>query len=333
MLGVGEAANPGPAGHGDLPANLEEVALVSRATQQLQERVLEEFRDWTRQRFSTQAERSLTSEPLVFCSLVRVYGDWCFQNGFPMYKFRHLLAWLQKNRFELRPFLPLCWDLLTCWERIRPPIHRTPLPKAVFEAMMSLALQRGWVRWACVTGLAFYGVARLGEPLRAARSDLLLPSDLLDSELSGCFLQIRKPKSGFRGRGVVQHCSIKQPEFVRFLDWHLSGLAGEEPLYPGSAHAYRNRWNSILQTLSIPTSARFTPGSLRGGGAVAAYHAGVPIADLLWRMRLRHQMTLESYLQEVSALSTLRQLPPNALSAVRAASSLFPVFLGLRTTG
>lgn len=73
-----------------------------------------------------------------------------------------------------------------------------PLYQKLLLRQGSLALQRGWVRRACVTGLAFLGVERPGEPLRAARSELILPSGLLDPGLSGCLLQIRK-------RCVAQH--------------------------------------------------------------------------------------------------------------------------------
>lgn len=47
-----------------------------------------------------------------------------------------------------------------------------------------------------------------------------------------------------------------------------------------------------------------------GGGALEEYRRGSEIPRLLWRMRLRHQQTLESYIQETAADSFLAQLSP-----------------------
>ena len=72
---------------------------------------------------------------------------------------------------------------------------------------------------------------------------------------------------------------------------------------------------------------RLTPGSLRGGGAVAAHKRGVNIADLQWRMRLGHQNTLAYYLQETTAASVLPSLSSSSRSCVLAAEACLPFFL------
>ncbi len=65
----------------------------------------------------------------------------------------------------------------------------------------------------------------------------------------------------------------------------------------------------ILAELLVPKELNVTPGGTRGGGAVAAYIKGVHMQDLLWKMRLRQQRTLESYLQECAAQTLLARLP------------------------
>ena len=97
----------------------------------------------------------------------------------------------------------------------------------------------------------------------------------------------------------------------------------EEPLFPWSASAYRRRWDALLAALGIPATLKLTPGGLRGGGAVFQYHLRAPIADLLWAMRLRHQDTLASYLQEVAALNVLPSLPASARRSVESAAAIF----------
>ena len=87
----------------------------------------------------------------------------------------------------------------------------------------------------------------------------------------------------------------------------FSSLSPSEPLYPFSQATFRNRWDLCMRKLGVPLR-QFTPGGLRGGGAVAAYLKGTHISDILWKMRLKHQTTLEHYLQEVSAAVSLHSL-------------------------
>ena len=54
--------------------------------------------------------------------------------------------------------------------------------------------------------------------------------------------------------------------------------------------------------------SKITPGSARGGGAVASYRAGADLSGLLWSMRLESLQTLAYYLQEVAADTALTPL-------------------------
>ena len=73
----------------------------------------------------------------------------------------------------------------------------------------------------------------------------------------------------------------------------------------------------MLQLLNVKVCPGVTPGGLRGGGAVAFYRKGGSV-------RLKQIATLESYLQEVAALSFLKELSSHSLASIRAAASLFP---------
>ncbi|CAE7913453.1 unnamed protein product, partial [Symbiodinium necroappetens] len=118
---IGEAANPGPA-----EVCLEEVQLVSARTQALQHRLLADFRTWLASQLSRPARLSLEGCAMAFCAVLRAYGNHLFQTGQPLYKWRHLCAYFQKERLALRPYMPMCWDLTTRWERLCPTVHRTP---------------------------------------------------------------------------------------------------------------------------------------------------------------------------------------------------------------
>ena len=80
-----------------------------------------------------------------------------------------------------------------------------------------------------------------------------------------------------------------------------------------------------MAQLRIPDEAHITPGGLRGGGAVSQYRAGVSLPSLLWKMRLKQQQTLESYIQEVAALSALTSLPPKDFEEHSSSRLLFPL--------
>ena len=80
---------------------------------------------------------------------------------------------------------------------------------------------------------------------------------------------------------------------------------------------------TVLQILQVPPTAQLTPASLRAGGAIAAFHQGVSIPDLLWRMRLRSQVTLEFYLQEMAGASVLPSLATRVRQRIQAGQCFY----------
>ena len=66
--------------------------------------------------------------------------------------------------------------------------------------------------------------------------------------------------------------------------------------------------------LAMPKDLRPTPASIIGGGAIVAYQKGEHIQDIMWRMRVQSQTTLEHYLQERAADSIMTRLPESFLS-------------------
>ena len=81
-------------------------------------------------------------------------------------------------RPEIRPHLGMVWQLVSKWELQEPVSHRVPLPAAIYRAMVSLSILWSWFHVAGILVLAFEGICRPGETLRASRCDLLLPCDL-----------------------------------------------------------------------------------------------------------------------------------------------------------
>ncbi|CAE7925592.1 unnamed protein product, partial [Symbiodinium necroappetens] len=58
-------------------------------------------------------------------------------------------------------------------------------------------------------------------------------------------------------------------------------------------------------------------------GAICAFQRGTPVADLMWRMRLRSQVTLEHYLQEMTGYSVIPSLPYETRRRIEVANCFF----------
>lgn len=179
-----------------------------------------------------------------------------------------------------------------------------------------------------MTMLDFYGISRVGEPVGARRWHLLLPSDLLDDNSSDVYLRIEKPKARRRGTGLIQHLKVSRRGVALFCEDVLGPLPPACNLYPRSPGVYPRRWDALLAALEVPMQTRLTPGCLRAGGAVAAYGAGLPISEVLWKMRIKRAATLESYLQDVAAASILPVLSVESRAKISALSETYHTVLG-----
>lgn len=324
-LRIGEAKNPGPRNF-RLPRDmsLEHMPQQLAASIALGDRCWSAFYNWASESFEKADPLQLFLEvPLFLAHAVRKYGDMQFSNGGSLLYYRHLVLSAQRRVPNLKQYVHLCWELAGRWELAEPVKHRVPLPLPVLQGMVALSMLMGWRQWAGITLLCFFGVARVGEVLRCRGKHLLLPGDLLDEAGNSVFLLLESSKTSRRTAARVQHLKITDEHVAKLLGRIFAPLEKEAYLFGGSPSAFRTRWNSLLATLTIPPTAALTPGGLRGGGAVESYRRGIPISDIQWRMRLKNQATLESYLQEVAALSALTQLPNEALVSIRSAAKLY----------
>ena len=151
-----------------------------------------------------------------------------------------------------------------------------------------------------------------------------MTSDDMMHESSAAFLLLRSSKTSYRQAARVQHLKISNNYVVNLLRRIYLDADSDEDLFAGSAQIFRRRWDYLLQMLDVKHCPGVTPGGLCGGGAVAFYRKGGSVSELLWAMRLKQIATLESYLQEVAALSFLKELSSPSLASIRAAASLFP---------
>ena len=324
-LRIGEAENPGPR-KSNAPRNfsLEFCPVQRPETVALGDKHWSLFLDWSKREIRSINCLALFLEvPIFLAHALRRYGDIQFSAGSSILYYRHLILAAQRKVPTLKPYAQVCWDLASRWEACEPVTHRVPIPLPIMQAMALCAINLGWARWAGILVLCFYGMARVGEVLQCVRGDLLLPSYLL-TEYKGCaYLHLRKSKTSSRGNFKKQHLRIDDPVAVKLLEKIYCDAVPDVLLFAGSPSIFRARWNYLLKLLRIPSLCRLTPGGLRGGGAVESYRRGVHLGSIQWLMRLKSSQTLESYIQELAAVSALTNLPADVLYSVRCCSKLF----------
>lgn len=115
----------------------------------------------------------------------------------------------------------------------------------------------------------------------------------------------------------------EDPNVIVLLESVFGNLDRDQLLHPISAGSFRRRWDMLLTHLGVPFSVRLTPGCLRSGGAVAEYRKGTDMTRLLWRMRLRHLVTLEIYIQEVAGETIFAGLQPPVQRRIKILSEMF----------
>ena len=311
-LRAGEAKTPGPRRPNKRrEGRLEDVQLLSTATLMREARTLKIFLEWAAGFIhSMEVEEVFQRSPSLLVCALCCFGKVEYNAGGALSNFRHLVLSCQKWTPLCRPLTAPCWDLISKWERVEPVTHRVPVPEGLVKALVVVAWHLRWYSWAGVTLLAFYGAGRVGEVLKCRREDLLMPKDLMDVEQHSIYLRLAQFKALGRQSARIQHMEVSDEHAVKIICAVFSHLPASSSLFVGSPSSYRRRWDALLELCQLPTSLRLTPGGLRGGAAVTLYRKHVPIGDILWRLRLRAQTTLESYLQEMAASAVFSTLHP-----------------------
>ncbi len=327
---IGEASNPGPRRKTFAPqdvSKLDDVELIRPETVALGRSHWEKFCCWCKGAIGEVEFERLWLVPALMGPMLTAYGRYWYSCGGALYCFRHLLVYGQRVYPSIKGNISDAWNIVAKWEELEPVSHRRPIPLALLQAMVVVALGLKWHRFSAVLLICFHACARPGEVLKAKRAHLVLPCDLGEDSFNSSYLRIEKPKPARRGLGRVQHARIRPGEISDFLHRLLGHLHGSDQIYPGSAGSFRTRWNYILLKLKVPTSCKLTPGCMRAGGTVHLYKQGLPILDILWALRLRNIETLQHYLQEISTEITMIDLPVPCRCLILNFAKIFPHFI------
>ena len=134
-------------------------------------------------------------------------------------------------------------------------------------------------------------------------------------------MAVRNPKTAWRG-ARQQYTRIEGAAEVRYLEATFGHMDPHAALLDLSTRLFRKRWDALTSAFGLHRNT-FTPGGMRGGGAVSFFRASRDIALLMWQMRVKGQSTLAHYLQETSTQTSLLDLSPEVCNRVRSAALMY----------
>ena len=311
---------------------LEEGRPVLAQTKAAREKLLVAFDDWLKSQ-GTDLETLLDPKGLDIESiniLLERYGRAMYHAGRPYGHYSEVVNAIGARRPSLKRMLQGAWNLAFTWLREEPPVHHVALPWQVLTAILVVAFTWGWNRVAGVVALSWGGLTRIGEVLKAYRSHLVLPKDL-GYTIQYALLQIEEPKTRFRS-ARHQVARLDHPQLLKVLQLSFQDLKQHERLWSFSPQTLRNRFQRLLAALRLDQlpaglSKGLDLGSLRAGGASWMMLVTEDSEMVRRRGRWLSSKIMEIYVQEVSAIQFLHQIPDTTRRLVLAGTDLFPGIL------
>ena len=228
---------------------------------------------------------------------------------------KHALLGCQHLVPALRRHLHSAWENMRVWEeqistKLRPPI---PIPlwclmvglaRAHGWATHNLELRRTWFVFSVLLELGVLCLLRPGELCRLRHSDFAMPGDLSVGR-SNTAVRIISPKNR-RQFGEQQFVTMVHPNVVLWLRMILIG-GSDDLLWAGKPARFSKFFKQLVGELGID-GFKFTPRSLRPGGATMFFTMGIPIASLRFLGRWTVERSLEHYIQQATATQILNRL-------------------------
>ncbi len=259
---------------------------------------------------SSLLENSMQNIEEINALLVR-FGKLLYDAGRPYGHYSETINSIVSKKAILRRQLQTAWDFAFAWVKAEPPTHHTACPWQILLSLVATSLLWGWTREAGALALTWGGLLWAGEMTSAFRRDLLLPFDT-DFTNKFALLAISEPKTRFT---VARHQSAKvdAPDLLRVLDLAFRRLDPHEKLWPFSSQTLRNRFKTLLASLSlsgpcIENHRTLDLGSLRPGGATWLLQSTEQAELVRRRGRWISAKVMEVYLQEVGTAQFMNAL-------------------------
>ena len=229
---------------------------------------------------------------------------------------KHAVLFLQILRPALKGKMAESWQSLRSWEELQPGNLRSPLPFPILVLMvivcrakaMQLAgqSQRIWLAFSVLLEVGFHCLLRPGELLNIRKQDITLPHSC---NFGGACVAIRLnfPKNR-RYLGRQQFVSLHHPHVINWLSWlYFSTRRPDDKLWGLSAATFRWYFRAIVETLGL-SRFKFSPASLRAGGATFRFQTGTQVSTLRFLGRWASDKSLEHYIQLATSHQIVLQL-------------------------
>jgi integrase len=216
------------------------------------------------------------------------------------------------QRPDLRHRLPISRQCLCGWDKTREATSHPPLTWELTVVMACTLARSGYHGPAIAMLLAFDCFLRVGELTRIRFTDIVMPNDPRTGRAhSTMAVVLRTAKTG-----KMQPVGIADPDVARLVAlWARSSKSCSDPsdpdprLFHFSPDALRRLMYQASVALQLPT--RYTPHSLRHGGATDDFLRHGSIERVQFRGRWKQLESVRRYVQAARAILSKRQVPPH----------------------
>lgn len=216
------------------------------------------------------------------------------------------------QRPDLRHRLPISRQCLRGWEKTRESASYPPLTWELTVVMACTLARSGYPGPAIAMLLAFDCFLRVGELTRIRFTDIVMPNDPRTGRAhSTMAVVLRTAKTG-----KLQSVGVADPDVARLVAmWARSPVVHSNPsdpdprLFAFSPDFLRRLMYQASAALQLPT--RYTPHSLRHGGATDDFLRHGSVERVQFRGRWKQLESVRRYVQMARAVLSRRQVPPH----------------------
>ena len=241
---------------------------------------------------------------------------------------KHGLLCVQHVCPSLRKNLSTPWENLRVWEEQKTTRLRAPLPIPLWVFMIGLARgharvctqpqRREWELFAVLIEIGLLCMLRPGEIFKLLWSDLALPGDFCLSQAHAA-IRVVSPKNR-RQFGNEQFVSLTNGNTIEWLR-SLQLQNSDERIWESSPQQFGRLFKQVAKELGIGR-CRFTPASLRPGGATMYFGKGISIPVLRFMGRWTVEKSLEHYIQQAMATQILNRLEESSKKRLKQLGAL-----------
>ena len=292
---------------------LMDAALTEKSRKQY-DRGVSMFVAWLRDRSSSPKKATLFHSAQELDVTLSHYLQHVFNTSQKISLARGAVFGVEHLHPQLKGQLPRCRMSLAGWGKMKPSKPRPPMPKNVMLFLAMRFARAGRIDLCLAMLVTFDCMLRVSELTRLKREDVLIPGDArLGSAARGPILRLGRTKTG-----TEQSAMVEDPLTAELLAWWIANRCQRgAPLFDwGKSAAAHFRKAIHAECKRCGLSSRFTPHSMRHGGATHRHLQGEGIEEIMLKGRWQSSKTARRYIQKGRALSLLAKLPARVVKGL-----------------